>query len=55
MPMRAPRSSRELLDYLTKPPRFLLSQLGFLLPSLLIAAPYLRRDVRAPDRRPIRA
>jgi 4-amino-4-deoxy-L-arabinose transferase-like glycosyltransferase len=36
------------LDYLTKPPRFLLSQLGFLLPSLLIAAPYLRRDVRAP-------
>jgi hypothetical protein len=37
------------LDYLTKPPRFLLSQLGFLLPSLLIAAPYLRRDVRAPE------
>ena len=37
------------LDYLIKPPRFLLSQLGFLLPSLLIAAPYLRRDVRAPD------
>jgi 4-amino-4-deoxy-L-arabinose transferase-like glycosyltransferase len=36
------------IDYLTKPPRFLLSQLGFLLPSLLIAAPYLRRDVRAP-------
>ena len=37
------------LEYLTKPPRFLLSQLGFLLPSLLIAAPYLRRDVRAPE------
>ena len=37
------------LDYLIKPSRFLLSQLGFLLPSLLIAAPYLRRDVRAPD------
>src|SRR4051812_21258952 len=37
------------LDYLIKPPKFLLSQLGFLLPSLLIAAPYLRRDVRAPD------
>jgi 4-amino-4-deoxy-L-arabinose transferase-like glycosyltransferase len=34
------------LDYLTKPSRFVLSQLGFLLPSLLIAAPYLRRDVR---------
>lgn len=35
------------LDYLIKPPRFLLSQAGFLAPSLLIAAPYLRRDVRA--------
>jgi len=35
------------LDYLIKPPKFLLSQLGFLVPSLLIAAPYLRRDVRA--------
>src|SRR5262245_12348535 len=35
------------LDYLVKPPKFLLSQLGFLIPSLLIAAPYLRRDVRA--------
>ncbi len=37
------------LDYLIKPPKFLLSQLGFLIPSLLIVAPYLRRDVRAPD------
>ena len=37
------------LDYLIRPPKFLLSQLAFLLPSLLIAAPYLRRDVRAPD------
>ncbi len=37
------------LDYLIKPPKFLLSQLGFLVPSLLIAAPFLRRDVRAPD------
>jgi hypothetical protein len=37
------------LDYLIKPPKFLLSQLGFLVPSLLIAAPYLRRDVRAAD------
>ena len=37
------------LDYLIKPPGFLLSQLGFLVPSLLIAAPFLRRDVRAPD------
>jgi 4-amino-4-deoxy-L-arabinose transferase-like glycosyltransferase len=36
------------IDYLVKPSRFVLSQLGFLLPSLLIAAPYLRRDVRAP-------
>ena len=35
------------LDYLIKPPKFLLSQLGFLIPSLLIAAPYLRRDVKA--------
>jgi hypothetical protein len=31
------------LDYLVKPPRFLLLQLGYLVPSLLIAAPYLRR------------
>ena len=44
--MRAPCSFTGPLDYLIKPPRFLLSQLGFLLPSLLIAAPYLRRDVR---------
>ena len=36
-------------DYLIKPSRFVLSQLGVLVPSLLIAAPYLRRDVRAPD------
>jgi hypothetical protein len=36
-------------DYLVKPAGFLLSQLGFLLPSLLIAAPYLRNDVRAPE------
>jgi hypothetical protein len=35
------------LDYLIKPPKFLLSQLGFLVPSLLIAAPYLRRDTKA--------
>ena len=37
------------IDYLAKPLGFVLSQLGFLLPSLLIAAPYLRRDVRAPE------
>jgi 4-amino-4-deoxy-L-arabinose transferase-like glycosyltransferase len=37
------------LDYLIKPPKFLLSQLGFLVPSLLIAAPYLRRDAKAPQ------
>ena len=40
---------KQPLDYVIKPPRFLLSQLAFLLPSLLIAAPYLRRDVRVPD------
>jgi hypothetical protein len=37
------------MDYLVKPSRFVLTQLGVLLPSLLIAAPYLRRDVRAPE------
>jgi 4-amino-4-deoxy-L-arabinose transferase-like glycosyltransferase len=37
------------LDYLIKPSRFIMSQLGVLVPSLLIAAPYLRRDLRAPD------
>jgi hypothetical protein len=37
------------LDYVVKPPKFLLSQLGFLVPSLIIAAPYLRRDVKAPE------
>jgi hypothetical protein len=37
------------LDYLVKPPKFLLSQLGFLVPSLLIVAAYLRRDVKTPD------
>ena len=37
------------LDYVTRPPKFLLSQLGFLVPSLLIAAPYLRRDVKAAE------
>jgi 4-amino-4-deoxy-L-arabinose transferase-like glycosyltransferase len=40
---------KKATDYLVKPVGFLLSQLGFLLPSLLIAAPYLRRDVRAPE------
>src|SRR4029079_707557 len=35
------------LDYLVKPSRFIMSQLGVLLPSLLIAPPYLRRDVSA--------
>jgi 4-amino-4-deoxy-L-arabinose transferase-like glycosyltransferase len=37
------------IDYLYKPPRFLLYQLGFLVPSLLIAAPYLRSDASAHD------
>jgi hypothetical protein len=36
---------RGALDYLIQPPKFLVSQLGFLIPSLIIAAPYLRRDV----------
>jgi hypothetical protein len=45
---RAPHF-KGVLDYLTKPPGFLLSQLGYLVPSLLIAAPYLRKAVRAPD------
>ena len=40
---------RKPTDYLTKPSEFLLSQLHFLWPPLLIAAPYLRQDVRAPD------
>jgi 4-amino-4-deoxy-L-arabinose transferase-like glycosyltransferase len=40
---------RGILDYVIQPPKFLLSQLGFLVPSLLIAAPYLRRDVDAPE------
>jgi 4-amino-4-deoxy-L-arabinose transferase-like glycosyltransferase len=38
---------RGALDYIRQPIGFVLSQLGFLIPSLLIAAPYLRRDVRA--------
>lgn len=42
-------------DYLTKPAIFLVAQLTFLLPSLAIAAPYLRRDVRAPDGPPMPA
>ncbi len=37
------------LDYLFKPPRFLLLQLGYLVPSLLIAAPYLRRGAPAEE------
>jgi 4-amino-4-deoxy-L-arabinose transferase-like glycosyltransferase len=37
-------------DYVIKPLQFVLSQLGYLLPALMIAAPYLRRDVRAPER-----
>ena len=35
-------------DYLVKPLEFLLSQLAFLGPTLLIAAPFLRRDMRVP-------
>jgi 4-amino-4-deoxy-L-arabinose transferase-like glycosyltransferase len=42
---------RGVLDYIIKPPGFLLSQLGFLVPSLLIAAPYLRRDLFATENR----
>ncbi|HWL31324.1 MAG TPA: glycosyltransferase family 39 protein [Xanthobacteraceae bacterium] len=40
---------RGALDYVVQPPKFLLSQLGFLVPSLIVAAPYLRRDVPAGD------
>lgn len=39
---------RDPSDYFARPIEFLLSQLSFLGPSLLIVAPYLRRDVRAP-------
>jgi 4-amino-4-deoxy-L-arabinose transferase-like glycosyltransferase len=35
-------------DYVIKPLEFLLSQFAFLVPSLLIAATYLRRDVQVP-------
>ncbi len=35
---------KQALDYLTKPSRFVLAQLLFLLPSLVMAAAYLRRD-----------
>jgi 4-amino-4-deoxy-L-arabinose transferase-like glycosyltransferase len=38
---------RGALDHLINPAKFLLFQLGPLLPCLLIAAPYLRRDVTA--------
>jgi 4-amino-4-deoxy-L-arabinose transferase-like glycosyltransferase len=37
------------LDYVRQPAEFLLSQLNFLLPSFLIAAPFLRRDMPWPD------
>jgi len=40
---------KKATDYLVKPAGFLLSQVGFLLPSLLIATPYLRNDVHAPE------
>jgi hypothetical protein len=46
---------RGALDYILKPPGFLVTQLGFLVPALLIAAPYLRRDVRAPEKDPASA
>jgi 4-amino-4-deoxy-L-arabinose transferase-like glycosyltransferase len=39
---------RGVIDYLVKPPLFALSQLLFLLPSLIVAAPYLKRDAGAP-------
>lgn len=38
---------RGVLDYIIKPPAFLVSQLFYLLPSLLIAAPFLRKDASA--------
>src|SRR5262249_9180985 len=42
------------LDYVIQPVKFLLLQLGFLLPSLLIASPYLRKDVAPVDPAPPR-
>jgi hypothetical protein len=42
------RQFRGAIDYLVKPPQFLLSQLLYLLPSLLIASPYLRNDESGP-------
>src|SRR5215203_4567522 len=36
-------------DYLIKPSRFVMSQLGVLVPSFLIVAPYLRRDARVTE------
>lgn len=39
---------RGLADYVIKPLHFVLSQLSFLGASLLVVAPYLRQDVRAP-------
>jgi len=43
---------QQALDYVIQPPKFLLLQLGFLLPSLLIASPYLRQDVGPVDPAP---
>jgi 4-amino-4-deoxy-L-arabinose transferase-like glycosyltransferase len=46
------RPFQQPLDYVIQPPKFLLLQLGFLLPSLLIASPYLRQDVGPVDPAP---
>jgi 4-amino-4-deoxy-L-arabinose transferase-like glycosyltransferase len=43
------RHFRGALDYVAKPFDFLLSQLNFLWPSLLIVSPFLRRDMPRPD------
>ena len=43
---------QQALDYVIQPPKFLMLQLGFLLPSLLIASPYLRQDVGPVDPAP---
>src|SRR5262249_32532088 len=43
---------QQALDYVIQPPKFLALQLGFLLPSLLIASPYLRQDVGPVDPAP---
>src|SRR5262249_373435 len=46
------RPFQRTLDYAIQPAKFLALQIGFLLPSLLIASPYLRQDVGPVDPAP---